>query len=167
MGVTTLPLPPAAEVFQVNATIKKRLRNCKRRIRRRLRPRQWPEQRRRLFRDRNIHYDVGDKARGLHAAGLGACHLLVQRLGLADAIDRELHLRKRHLPSFESDHALTPADTPLAGGRCLQDLELLRNNETSLDALGAPRIPAPTTAGDFLRRFGAADLDTLLGVLNR
>jgi hypothetical protein len=95
------------EVFQVNATIKKRLRNCKRRIRRRLRPRQWPEQRRRLFRDRNIHYDLGDKARGLHAAGLGACHLLVQRLGLADAIDRALHLLKRHLPYFDLDIAQT------------------------------------------------------------
>jgi hypothetical protein len=151
----------------VNATIKKRLRNCKRRIRHRLRPRQWPEQRRRLFRDRNIHYDLGDKARGLHAAGLGACHLLVQRLGLADAIDRALHLLKRHLPYFESDHVLNLAYNLVAGGHCLQDLELLRNNENYLNALGAPRIPDPTTAGDFLRRFGAADLDTLMGVLNR
>jgi hypothetical protein len=151
----------------VNATLKKRLRNCKRRIRRRLRPHQWPEQRRRLFRDRNIHYDFGDKTGGLHAAGLGACHLLVQRLGLADAIDRELHLLKRHLPYFESDHVLNLAYNLLAGGHCLQDLELLRHNENYLDALGAPRIPDPTTAGDFLRRFGAADLDTLMGVFNR
>src|SRR3712207_8621987 len=48
-----------------------------------------------------------------------------------------------------------------SGGRNLQDLELLSNNETCLDALGAQRILDPATAGDFLRRFAAADLDTL------
>jgi Transposase DDE domain group 1 len=151
----------------VNAKVRRRLRNCKCRIRHRLRTKQWAEQRRRLFRDRNIHYDVADKTRGLHCAGLGACRLLVQRLGLADALDRDLHLLKRHLPYFESDHVLSLAYNVLAGGKNLQDLELLRTNETYLDALGAPRIPDPTTAGDFLRRFDAADIDTLMGVLNR
>jgi hypothetical protein len=155
------------EVFQVNAKVRQRLRNCKHRIRRRLRPRQWPEQPRRRFRDRNAHYEIGDKAHGLHAGGLGACQLLVQRLGLAGAIDWELHLLKRHLPYFESDHVLNPAYNVLAGGKNLQDLERLRNNETYLGALGAQRIPDPTTAGDFLRRFAAADLDTLMDVLNQ
>src|SRR5262249_45094125 len=165
--VKTLALPPGTEVFQVNVKVRQRLRNCKRRIRRRLRKRQWQEQRRRMFRDRNIHYDIGDKARGLHAGGLGACQLLAQRPGLADAIDRELHLPKRHLPYFEPAHALNLASTFLAGGKTPQALELLRNNEASPDALGPPRIPAPTTAGDFLRRFSAADIDTLMRVLNR
>jgi hypothetical protein len=36
-----------------------------------------------------------------------------------------------------------------------------------LDSLGAQRIPDPTTAGDFLRRFGAADIDTLSRVINQ
>ena len=150
----------------MNAKVRRRLRNCKRRIRHRLRPKQWPEQHRRLFRDRNIHYELGDKTQGLHAGGLGALQLLVQRLGLADAIDRNLHLLKRHLPYFESDHVLNLAYNLLAGGRCLQDLELLRGNETYLDVLGTPRIPDPTTAGDFLRRFRAADIDALQRALN-
>ena len=165
--VTTVALSPSAEVFQVNLKVQRRLRNCKRRIRRRLRKKQWPEQRRRMFRDRNVHYEIADKARGLHAGGLGACQFLVQRLGLADAIDRELHLLKRHLPYFESDHVLNLAYNFLAGGQTIQDLELLRNNETYLDALGAQRIPDPTTAGDFLRRFSGADIDTLMGVINQ
>jgi Transposase DDE domain group 1 len=151
----------------VNVKVQRRLRNGKRRIGQRLRKMQWPEQPQRLFRDRNIHYDLADKASGLHAAGLGACQLLVQRLGLADAIDRQLHLLKRHLPYFESDHVLNLAYNFLVGGKTLQDLELLRNNETYLDALGAQRIPDPTTAGDFLRRFSAADLDTLMAVINQ
>jgi len=150
----------------VKAKVRRQLRNCKRRIQRRLRKKQWPEQRRRFFRDRNIHYELGDKAHGLHCGGLGAFHLLVQRLGLADAIDRDLHLLKRHVPYFESDHVLNLTYNILAGGTCLQDLERLRNNETYLDVLGAQRIPDPTTAGDFLRRFDAADIDTLQRVLN-
>src|SRR5688500_12511510 len=119
-----------------------------------------------MFRDRNIHYEIGDKAQGLHCGGIGAVHLLVQQLGLADAIDRDLHLLKRHVPYFESDHVLNLTYNLLAGGTCLEDLELLRNNENYLDVLDAQRIPDPTTAGDFLRRFDAADLDTLMRVCN-
>jgi hypothetical protein len=150
----------------VKAKVRRRLRNCKRRIQRRLRKKQWPEQSRRLFRDRNLHYEMGYKTQGLHCGGLGAVHLLVQQLGLADAIDRDLHLLQRHVPYFESDHVLNLTYNLLAGGTCLQDLERLRNNEIYLNVLGAQRIPDPTTAGDFLRRFDAADIDTLMRVLN-
>jgi Transposase DDE domain group 1 len=150
----------------VKVKVRRRLRNCKRRIQRRLRKKQWAEQSRRMFRDRNLHYEISDKAQGLHCGGIGAVHLLVQQLGLADAIDRDLHLLKRHVPYFESDHVLKLTYNLLAGGTCLQDLERLRNNENYLDVLDAQRIPDPTTAGDFLRRFEAADLDTLMHVLN-
>src|SRR5258707_4762512 len=98
--------------------------------------------------------------------GLGAVHMLVRQLGLADDIARDLHLLKWHVPYLESDHVLNLTYNLLAGGTCLEDLELLRNNETYLNVLGAQRIPDPTTAGDFLRRFGAADLDILMRVLN-
>ena len=54
----------------------------------------------------------------------------------------------------------------LAGGTCLEHLELLRNDEAYLDALGARRIPDPTTAGDFCRRFDAADIDRLQEIFN-
>jgi hypothetical protein len=154
------------EVFQVKAKVRRRLRNCKRRIQRRLRKKQWAEQSRRMFRDRNLHYEIGDKTQGLHCGGIGAVQLLVRQLGLADAIDRNLHLLKRHVPYFESDHVLNLSYNLLTGGTCLQDLELLRNNETYLNVLDAQRIPDPTTAGDFLRRFDAADIDTLMRVLN-
>jgi hypothetical protein len=164
--VTTLARSPGMEVFQVNARIRQRLRQGKRRIQRRLRKRQWAEQRRRLFKDRNVHYDLADKAQGLRCAGLGVFQLLAQRLRLADALDARVHLLKRHVPYFESDHILNLAYNLLAGGKTLDDLERLRNNETYLDALGAQRIPDPTTAGDFLRRFGAADIDALMDVLN-
>jgi hypothetical protein len=144
----------------------KLLRNAKRRIRHRLRKQQWDEQRRPLFRPQNIHYDLADKATGLHCGGLGAFLLLVQRLGLTRALDDHLHLLKRHVPYFESDHVLNLTYNFLVGGRTINDLELLRNNETYLDVLGAQRIPDPTTAGDFLRRFEVADIDMLMNVIN-
>ena len=150
----------------MNSTVKKRLRNSKRRIKNRLRKRRWQEQRRRLFPDRNIHYDVAHKVRGGRFGGLGASLLLVERLELADAIDTNLPLLKRHLPYHESDHVLNLTYNILVGGTCIQDLELLRNDEHYLDALGAQRIPDPTTAGDFLRRFKAKDIATLMRLIN-
>jgi hypothetical protein len=150
----------------VKAKIKKRLRNCKRRLQRRLRKKQWAEQRRRLFPDRKVHYEISAKTKGLHCGGLGAMHLLVQKLKLAEGIDQELHLLKRHLPYFESDHVLNLTYNLLAGGKTIQDLELLRTNEHYLDVLGTPRIPDPTTAGDFLRRFRPADIVRLLELVN-
>ena len=66
---------------------------------------------------------------------------------------QNLHLLKRHLPYHESDHVLNIAYNILAGGTRIEHLELRRNDEVYLDALGAERIPDPTTAGDFCRRF--------------
>jgi Transposase DDE domain group 1 len=165
------------EVFQVKAKIthgqrkskrriQQRLRNSRRRIAHRLRKRRWQEQRRRLFPDQNIVYDYSAKVRAGRFGGLGACLLLVKRLDLADALDADLHLLKRHLPYHESDHVLNLVYNILAGGRTLADLELLRNDENYLNALGAQRIPDPTTAGDFLRRFGQKDITTLMRVIN-
>jgi hypothetical protein len=74
---------------------------------------------------------------------------------------------KVHLPYHESDHVLNIAYNVLAGGDCLQDIELLRNDEAYLDALGASRIPDPTTAGDFCRRFeSAAQVLALMDSIN-
>jgi Transposase DDE domain group 1 len=114
----------------------------------------------------NIHYEVAGRCRGISSGGIGAIHLLARRLGLIDAIDRRLHLFLIHLPYHESDHVLNLAYNPLCEGTCLQDIELRRNDEAFLDALGARRIPDPTTAGDFCRRFSQADIDTLQDVFD-
>jgi hypothetical protein len=119
-----------------------------------------------MFRAANIQYEVAERARGLSAGGIGAMHLLALRTGLVEAIDRNLHLLKVHLPYHESDHVLNIAYNILAGGTCLEDIELQRNQEVYLDALGAARIPDPTTEGDFCRRFSAADVETLMASIN-
>ena len=115
----------------------------------------------------NIHYELSGRTRGLGAGGIGAMHLLARGTGLIEAIDEQLHLLKVHLPYHESDHVLNIAYNILAGGTCLEDIELRRNDEVFLDSLGAQRIPDPTTAGDFCRRFTAADIETLMDVINQ
>src|SRR6266516_101809 len=136
-------------------------------MRRRLRRRNWQAQRAPMFRGRNIHYEGSDRIRGLGAGGIGALHLLAQRIGLTEAIDASLRLLKIHQPYHESDHVLNLAYNILCGGKTLEDLEQLRHNEVYLDALGAQVIPDPTTAGDFCRRFTAADVEALLGAIDR
>ena len=115
----------------------------------------------------NIHYEMADRVQGLSAGGIGAMFLLAQRIGLIKEIDRNLHLLKRHLPYHESDHVLNIAFNILAGGQRIEHLELRRNDEVYLDALGAERIPDPTTAGDFCRRFAEPDVMTLMDTINQ
>ena len=114
----------------------------------------------------NIRYQVAEKVRAIAPGGIGAIHLLARKLGLVHDIDEGLHLLKRHLPYHESDHALSIAYNLLAGGSRLEHLEVRRNDETYLDALGAERIPDPTTAGDFCRRFTEADVGRLMDAFN-
>jgi hypothetical protein len=114
----------------------------------------------------NIHYEIADRMRATAAGGIGAMHLLVHKLGLDKAIDTHLGLLKIHLPYHDSDHVLNIAYNLLAGGNCLEHLELLRSNAAYLDALGARRIPDPTTAGDFCRRFDTSHIYCLQGVFN-
>lgn len=150
----------------MTATIAGRLANRKRRIARRLDPTRLGDCSRPAFTARNIHYEVADRSRGFVHGGIGVIHALARQVGLIDAIDDRLHLLKIHLPFHESDHVLNFAYNALCEGTCLQDIELRRTDEVFLDALGARRIPDPTTAGDFCRRFAAADVVTLLDAVD-
>jgi hypothetical protein len=101
----------------------------------------------------NIEYEVAEKTRAINVGGIGAIHKLALESGLVDAINSRLPLLKLNMPYRESDHVLNIAYNAICGGVYLQDIELRRNDETYLDALGAESIPDPTTAGDFCRRF--------------
>ena len=151
----------------MNNIIRQRLVHGKLRIAYRLREIHWPDQPEPMLTARDIHYELADRARGVSAGGIGAMHLLATRIGLDAAIDARLHLLKRHLPYHESDHVLNIAYNILAGGTCLEDIERQRNDEVFLDALGAQRIPDPTTAGDFCRRFHPWDVEVLMDAINQ
>ncbi|HLZ99926.1 MAG TPA: IS1380 family transposase [Steroidobacteraceae bacterium] len=138
----------------------------KRRIERRLRPKTWAAQPRPMYTASNIQYEHSDRVRGLESGGIGAMHRLAQHVGLVEAIDRHVEVLKVALPYHESDHVLGIAYNILSGGTCLQDIERRRQDEVYLDALGAQRIPDPTTAGDFCRRFDEAAIEALQTAIN-
>jgi Transposase DDE domain group 1 len=165
------------EGFRVSRIIDRKRVNRKRRIARKLADRKHRIERRLnktkldrcdkpVFSASNIHYELGDRLQGFAHGGIGVIHALVRYIGLIDAIDARLFLLKQHFPYHESDHVLNFAYNALCDGDCLQDIELRRNDEVFLNALGAKRIPDPTTAGDFCRRFKAADVRTLLDIFD-
>ena len=145
----------------MKTTIRKALASRKRQIKRRLDKAKLGDCSQPMFTARNIDYDLAERGRGLAYGGIGLVHRLARRIGLIDAIDQRLHVLKIHLPYHESDHVLNLAYNALCNGDCLQDLELRRNDAVFLDALGARRIPDPTTAGDFCRRFTPATIGHL------
>jgi hypothetical protein len=120
-----------------------------------------------MLRGSHIHYELSARTRASSYGGVGAIHLMVQRLGLVDELNEHLHLLKVHLPYHESDHVLNIAYNVLVGGERLEDIELRRQDESFLDGLGAQRIPDPTTAGDFTRRFTVADITARQECINR
>ena len=150
----------------MNTKVRQELARRKRRIRPRLAQRDLRNCSRPMFTACNIQYELGERTRGLGCGGIGAIHLLARKLGLIEAIDQRLHVLKVHLPYHESDHVLNIAYNALCDGTCLEDIELRRNDEVFLDALGARRIPDPTTAGDFCRRFTPQDVQALLDIFN-
>ena len=143
------------------------LRNRKHRIERRLDPkRRWSEQPAPMLTASNIHFEMAERDRAVNYGGIGAIHLMGQRLGLAEEIDGRVQLLKRHLPYHESDHVLNLAYNALLDGQRLEDIELRRNDEAFLDGLGAQRIPDPTTSGDFTRRFDQEAIVDLMEAIN-
>ena len=150
----------------MNTKISRQLKRRKQRIDYRLRDMHWTEQDKPMLSAKNIHYEIADRSRGLAHGGIGCMQLLARQTGLIHALDNRLTLLKRHVPYYESDHVLNIAYNILCSGDCLEDIEHLRNDEVYLDALGAQRIPDPTTAGDFCRRFTGGDVETLMDLIN-
>jgi hypothetical protein len=101
----------------------------------------------------NVSYEIAARIQAMPCGGIGLIHEMVRAIGLAGNIDERVHVFKRHFPYHESDHVLNLAYNVLCGGTRLEDLERLRSNEAYLNTLGCDRVPDPTTAGDFLRRF--------------
>jgi len=145
----------------VKASIRNRLQKAKRRIERRLDGAR-EDLGRPMFGAASIRVELADKVRAIGNGGVGLVHQLAREVGLVDAIDRRVHLLQIHRPYHESDHVLNLAYNALCDGTRLEDIELRRNDEVFLDALGTERIPDPTTAGDFCRRFQEGDIRALL-----
>ena len=93
--------------------------------------------------------------------GLALAARLAVRLRMAQTIDERVSLLRSRRPFHESDHVLTHAYNLFVGGTAIEDIADLQHSEPVRRMLGASRIPDPSTAGDFLRRFERGSIAAL------
>ena len=113
----------------------------------------WPETGGRVIRTPRLHAELDGRSDVTPYGGLLLFTELVRRFGIAKVIDEHVEVFKMHAPYHESDHVLAQAMNLFVGGTCLEDLAQLQHSEAVRRLVGACRLPDPTTAGDFLRRF--------------
>ena len=113
----------------------------------------WPEVSGRVMRLPRLHAEVDDRSEVTPYGGLLLFNDLVRRFGIAKVLDEHIHVFKIYAPYLESDHVLAQAMNLFVGGTCLEDMAQLQHSEAARRIVGACRLPDPTTAGDFLRRF--------------
>jgi hypothetical protein len=127
----------------------------------------WPKTEGRVMRHPLLYLESDRRGEITHYGGLVLAQQFVRRFRVAQRLDDGLMLFKRHAPYHESDHVLALAYTLYADGRCLEDQAALQGSEAVRRLVGACRIPDPTTAGDFLRRFRTThDVEQLSGVID-
>lgn len=111
--------------------------------------------------------ELAEKQQAIGCGGIAVMMELINQLSLRKHLNASAEVFKLHLPYDEADHILNIALNLLAGGTCLEHLEHRRNDEAYLDAVGAQRIPDPTTAGDFCRRFDSTKAIEVMQGINR
>ena len=115
----------------------------------------------------SLELQLADRTQAISAGGLCPIMQMIKTLDLRYHINSGVSIFKVYAPYDEADHVLNIALNLLAGGTCLDHLEIRRIDEAHLNALGAQRIPDPTTAGDFCRRFDEMKILMLMQAINK
>lgn len=150
----------------MKSKIRQELRRRNRRLRRRLSVKygKWQSP---MIRPSVTKLELADKQQAISCGGIAVILDLIKTIGLRKELNSAAKVFKLCLPYDEADHILNIALNLLAGGTCLDHIEHRRNDEAYLDALGAERIPDPTTAGDFCRRFDQMQLLLIMQAIHR
>ena len=122
--------------------VRNRLKSRQRRVARRIDKANWNGQSSMLVTPA-VQLELAERTQALSAGGIGTVQQLVRQLDVAGSINRLCPILRFHLPYSEADHVLNIAFNLLAGGSCLEHLELRRNDEAYLDALGGSADPGP------------------------
>ena len=85
-------------------------------------------------------------------AGAVLLRAAADAVGLGAAIGATLHLKKRARGLTEAESILAMAEAVALGATCLDDLAIARSDHAQEELRGYA-VPAPQTAGSFLRRF--------------
>src|SRR5262249_60804211 len=100
-------------------------------------------------------------------AGVVLLHDFAQRLGVACLLDDALQVKARERGYSEGAAVGGLLSNLILGGTCLSDLEVLRGEAGTQEVLGGGAVLAPTTAGEFLRKFDIGDVHDLQRVIGR
>lgn len=150
----------------MNAKLRQQLRKRNRKVQQRIDKREGIFQSP-AIRPTSTKFELSEKTQAISCGGIGVIMQMIKQLDLRRYINDAAPVLKMHLPYDEADHVLNIAMNLLAGGTCLDHIELRRTDEAYLNALGAERIPDPTTAGDFCRRFNSFNIMELMQGINR
>jgi len=104
-----------------------------------------------MFGGGNESFELSERAVATACGGTGLVHRLVRQVGPAQRTDEAVRVFDGPNPYRVSDHALNLTCNVVCGGRTLDDLELLREDEAYVTVLGAARVPDHTTAGNGAR----------------
>jgi len=119
-----------------------------------------------MIRPAITNLELSERQQAVNCGGLSVILELIKSIDLRKHINKAAQVFKVQLPYDEADHIFNIAFNLLTGGKRLEHLENRRNDEAYLNALGAERIPDPTTAGDFCRRFNGVKLIEVMQGIN-
>src|SRR3970282_1656983 len=94
-------------------------------------------------------------------AGMVLLHEFAEKLGVRDILDEALKVKQRERGYSESALVMGLVNNLVVGGDCLLDLEVLRGDTGTQALLEVSDVLAPTTAGEFLRKFDIGDIHDL------
>lgn len=98
-------------------------------------------------------------------AGVVLLKEFTDRLGLELLINAQLEVKERERGYTEAESVLALCWSQILGGEHLSDLNVLRGDAGTRALLGLESVIAPTTAGEFLRKFTIGDLTSLRTLL--
>jgi len=94
-------------------------------------------------------------------AGVVLLHDFAQRLGVGGVLEEELRVKTRERGYGEGPAIGSLVYNLVLGGEHLSDLEVLRGDAGTQELMGVESVLAPTTAGEFLRKFDIGDVQDL------
>lgn len=100
-------------------------------------------------------------------AGTVLLQTFMEQLGVTELLDQELKVKRRERGYAEGEAVVSLATNLILGGSCLSDLNVLRGDPGTQQLLGLSRIMAPTTAGEYLRKFHLGAIWDLQRTLQR
>jgi hypothetical protein len=90
-----------------------------------------------------------------------------EKLGVSEILDEELKVKSRERGFSESASIMALVYNLIAGGECLSDLNVLRGDSGTLKLLDVESLIAPTTAGEFMRKFDIGDIHDLYRAISQ